>query len=121
MYYIQYAHARGISLIKKSKLAWVNINKKEYNHLKSEFELSLLSKMQDFPLVLELGVKELSPHYIPIYLRELASIFHKYYSSVTIINENEDLTKCRIAIVFSVVQILKNGLKLLDIEALDEM
>ncbi len=44
-------------------------------------ELSLLQKLIDYPELVESAAKELSPHLIAFYLRELAGEFHSYYNS----------------------------------------
>tara|TARA_R110002073_G_scaffold287129_2_gene451830 strand:+ start:512 stop:2269 length:1758 start_codon:yes stop_codon:yes gene_type:complete len=121
VYYVQYAHARVCSVLAQwdgdmAILADINTET-----LTDSAELVLLQKLIDFPDMLETAAKEFAPHLIAFYLRELASEFHSYYNSTRFLVSDIPLQHARIALIASIQQVLRNGLKLLGVNAPDKM
>ena len=81
VYYVQYCYARINSLFKVAK---INKNSKiilnKNNFIPNIFEYKLLRKISEWPKVVEASSKKFEPHKIPIYLYELVTIFHSYWS-----------------------------------------
>ena len=81
VYYVQYCYARINSLFKVAK---INKNSKiilnKNNFMPNIFEYKLLRKISEWPKIVESSSKKFEPHKIPIYLYELVTIFHSYWS-----------------------------------------
>ena len=89
--------------------------------LTSTVELSLLQKLIDYPDIVEIAARDLSPHLIAFYLRELAAEFHSYYNSSRFLVPEIPLRLARLALIASIRQVLVNGLTLLGVSAPDKM
>lgn len=107
--YIQYAHARGSSILKKS-------SKKPQKPAELEKdERSLLRKISEYKEVQEQAMVELRPHHICTYLYELAQSFNRFYETNRIIGHERETE--RSYLVWLYTQTLSSGLKLLGITA----
>lgn len=114
--YLQYAHVRAISILKKStKFNDVRI----YNYQLNESERCLVRKMTDYEEVISKATNELSPHHICTYLYELAQEFNRFYEKNRVLGSEREID--RITLVSAYVGILASGLKLLGIEAPEKM
>jgi arginyl-tRNA synthetase len=89
--------------------------------LGSDSELSLLQKLIDYPDTVEAAARELSPHLIAFYLRELAGEFHSYYNATRFLVLDIPLRLARLALIAAIRQVLSNGLELLGVSAPDKM
>jgi arginyl-tRNA synthetase len=88
------------------------------SNLKIE-ELTVLRTLIKFPEIISASAANYSPNLLCNYLYDLAQKFNSFYNSDKIIgSENEEF---RLALTFGVGQVLKNGLKLLGIEAPERM
>ena len=89
--------------------------------LVNEGEAQCLQKLLELPEVVEAAARDLAPHIIAFYLRDLAAVFHSYYNSTQILTEDRSLREARLSLVASVRQVLRNGLSLLGVSAPDRM
>lgn len=124
VYYIQYAYARICSIIKKAGQAGIGIDKnKEINLqlLDREEEFELIKKLSSLKEVVRKSALTWKPHLLTIYLYDLASSFHKYYTIHRIITEDEELTKARLLLIDCTRIVLLNTLRLLGISAPERM
>lgn len=112
--YLQYAHARARSILKKA-----DKGEHKTDQTLEASERSLLRKISEYPEVLEKAVHELMPHHICTYLYELAQIFNRFYEKNRVIDDPRQ--SLRLQLVTSYANTLKQGLKLLGIEAPDHM
>lgn len=123
VYYVQYAHAR----IHAVRRRWKGLQGKTgmagggFSRLVEPIELDILRLMGRFPEVVESAALEKEPHKIPHYLIELASLFHTYYNSHTILDDDIDVQGARLALIDAVGQVLANGLQLLGVQAPEQM
>jgi len=122
VYYIQYAHARCCSVLTKwggaaSTLASVA----ELDKLAIPYELTLLKRLNDYPETVEMAARELAPHLIAYYLKDLAADFHSYYNAEQFLVDDESTRLARLALVLATRQTLKNGLALLGVSAPEKM
>ncbi|RAP39063.1 arginine--tRNA ligase [Candidatus Marinamargulisbacteria bacterium SCGC AAA071-K20] len=118
VYYIQYAHARIASLLKKSELKVVPCP--EYLELNNyERDLSLLL-IQLYDKVLESAVK-FSPHILAQYLFDVAKAFHLFYHNCQILNAEEPDKSKRLFLLSKTQFVLKEVLSILGITAPDSM
>ncbi len=113
--YVQYTHARCSSILKKYKKK-VN-GDVNYSLLKAEEEKTVLKLLEEMPYVIEKASKEYNPSLITRNLLDLCQAFNEYYHKHKIIQEDKELEKARILLVYSVKQVLENGLNLLGINA----
>ncbi len=121
VYYIQYAHARCSSVLEKwggDTAALVNA---DVSRLVEEDELLCLQNLLESPEIVEAAARDLAPHIIAFYLRDLAAVFHSYYNSTQILIEDTAVREARLSLVASVRQVLRNGLALLGVSAPDKM
>ncbi|HKY02496.1 MAG TPA: arginine--tRNA ligase [Burkholderiales bacterium] len=126
VYYVQYAHARVCRVLEQWKQQGgsgdaESLENANLSPLTSERELALLTKLADFPDMLELAAREFSPHQIAFYLRDLAGEFHSYYNAERILVEDEALKRARLALIVAARQVLRNGLALLGVSAPEKM
>ena len=121
VYYVQYAHARVCSLFAQWGGDAARIHKAELGLLKGERELSLAQRLAEFPELVAGAARELAPHSVAFYLRELAGEFHSYYNAERILVEDEGLRLARLALCAAVRQALANGLSLLGVSAPEKM
>jgi arginyl-tRNA synthetase len=112
--YIQYAHARARSILKKSTL-------QPATQLASidTGERSLVRKIGEYAEVIERTTHELLPHYICNYLYELAQVFNQFYEHNRVIGSEREAE--RLNLVAAYADKLKDGLGLLGITAPDKM
>ena len=75
----------------------------------------------EYPEIVEGAARDLAPHNIAFYLKELAGGFHSYYNAERFIVEDAALTQARLALALAVRQVLKNGLALLGVSAPEKM
>lgn len=121
VYYVQYAHARVSSVLEQWGGESGELARAPTAALVSEQELALLARLMDYPQALEDAARELSPHLIAFYLRELAADFHSYYNATRILVEDEDTKRARLALAAALRQVLRNGLALLGVSAPERM
>ena len=121
VYYVQYAHARVCSVLEQWGEDPAVLVAVDMSPLTQAAELSLLQKLIDYPELVESAAKELSPHLIAFYLRELAAEFHSYYNSTRFLVPEVPLRMARLGLVAAIQQVLRNGLKLLGVSAPDKM
>jgi len=119
VFYIQYAHARIASIIKKS--GKVDFKKADLSLLHEPEELDLVKLLGQFPQELEACVKMLDPYNLVSYLQQLAGLFHKFYDTHKVISENEKLMLARLDLVEATRIVLANGLKLLNVSIPEKM
>ena len=121
VYYVQYAHARVCSVLEQWGEDPAMLHTADMSPLTEPAELSLLQKLIDYPEMVEAAAKELSPHLIAFYLRELASEFHSYYNATRFLVPEIPLRLARLGLIAAIRQILSNGLKLLGVSAPGKM
>lgn len=113
--YLQYAHARAVSITQKSDAAAGDLSHVTFD----DYERSLLVKMTEYPEVLASAVGELSPHLVCTYLYELAQMFNRFYEKSHVIGDEREAI--RVPLVNAYAGILKNGLTILGIPAPDKL
>lgn len=121
VYYVHYAHARVCSVYELWDGDPAMLYSASVEALESEPELRLLERLMEYPEVLENAARELAPHAIAFYLRELAAEFHSYYNGTRILVEDETVKQARLALSGAVRQVLANGLELLGVSAPEKM
>ena len=125
VYYIQYAHARTCSVMRKLlEQGWnwqPDSALQQLNQLQGEHEKSLLRRLDRYSEVLATAALNNEPHTVATYLRDLAGEFHTWYNGSKILVEDRDLRDARIALSQAVRQVIANGLGLLGVSAPEVM
>jgi len=121
VYYVQYAHARLCSVFIQwggdvARLAGASLAP-----LTNPREAALMRALAEFPDVVLTAARELAPHSIAFYARELAAQFHSYYNAERILVDDEETRIARLALCAAVRQVLANALSLLGVNAPEEM
>ena len=121
VYYVQYAHARVCSVFAQWGGDPAHALRAPLEPLVHERELALMQRLAEFPGTVQAAARELAPHSIAFYLRELAAEFHSYYNAERILVEDAALCRARLALCAAVRQVLANGLALLGVSAPEKM
>lgn len=119
VYYVQYAHARMASIIKKAPEDALN---SEVNLGVLTFEeLAIVKKLIIFPELIVDVAKNREVHHLPHYAVGLAKAFHNFYHHYQVISDDIEVTKARLAIVRAVKTVLKNTLTIIGVSAPEKM
>ena len=121
VYYIQYAHARVCSVMEQWGGNAAELVNADLTPLVEEQELQILQKLQDYPEQIEGAARELAPHLLAFYLKDLAGAFHSYYNSTRLLAEDDRIKLARLALAAAIRQVLRNGLEILGVGAPDRM
>jgi arginyl-tRNA synthetase len=125
VYYIQYAHARTCSVMRKlSEQGWqwdVQFALQQLEQLTQEGEKTLLRELDRYPEIVAQAALNAEPHTVASFLRELAGAFHSYYNAHKMLVEEPGLRAARVALSQAVGQTIANGLALLGVSAPESM
>ncbi len=121
IFYLQYAHARICTILKKAKEEKYNLDTKYLDLLNTDKENELIVKMINFPEIIKGAYDKMDPQIISNYLEDLAAKFHKYYANFRIITDDKKLSCARLFLIDSIRIILNNGLNILGIKAKERM
>jgi arginyl-tRNA synthetase len=132
IFYVQYAHARCCSVLRNLLAENITIDEKLdikiLENLRDESEIELIKKIANFPRIIEMAAISFEPHRLAFYLQELAAEFHALWNKGSenpalkfIIKENLPTTQARIYLVLALRKIIKIGLEIFNIKAVEEM
>jgi arginyl-tRNA synthetase len=121
VYYVQYAHARVCSLFAQWGGDPARLARAPLDSLTHAREQALMQRIAEFPELVSNAARELAPHSIAFYLRELAGEFHSYYNAERILLEDEAMQLARLALCAALRQVLANGLSLLGVRSPEKM
>lgn len=121
VYYLQYAHARISSVLALWGGDVAGLGEADLTLLSHEQETALASRIAEYPQALAAAARDLAPHHVAFYLRELCAAFHSYYNAVPFLVEDEATKRARLALVAAVRRVLANGLALLGVSAPERM
>ena len=133
VFYVQYAHARICSVMRKAQLAGVAVEDAvlkaaDFAGLTDAAELTLAAKLAEFPRLIEIAARSNEPHRIAFYLYDLASEFHALWNKG---NEQPELrflqegnlatSQAKIALIRATAVVISNGLGILGVQPAQEM
>lgn len=125
VYYIQYAHARTCSVMRKlADNGWewrAEDALLQLDQLTQEHEKALLRRLDQYPEVVSNAALNSEPHTVANYLRELAGEFHTWYNAHKMLVDDPSLRSARLALSEAVRQVIANGLGLLGVSAPESM
>lgn len=124
VYYVQYAHARICSIIKKAQSEGIEIGEptnETLSKLSSNEERELISFMSGLTDEIITAAKNYDPARITHYVIELATLFHKFYNAHRVVSEDEELTRARLYLCTAVKNTIKNILVMLKVSVPESM
>ncbi|MFA5692831.1 MAG: arginine--tRNA ligase [Acholeplasmataceae bacterium] len=116
--YLQYSIVRIISILKNHK---IEINKIDKNIYEKDDYFNLIKILDDFPNIIKRSINNDSPSIIAKYLLDLAALFNSFYGKVKVLDEDLMIRNTNLLLINSVLTVLKEGLRLLGIDYLEEM
>jgi arginyl-tRNA synthetase len=119
VFYVQYAHARICSVIRK----WGGdlCTAADLGLLTAPTEEALMLKLAAYPDMLSGAAAGLAPHDVAFYARDLAGAYHAYYAAERVLDQAPELTRARVALLAATRQVLANALGLLGVSAPEQM
>ena len=121
VFYLQYAHARIQSILRKADELENLTGRANLSLLTHKAEVSLIKKLLGFPDAVAIAANHREPHRLITYLNELASEFTSFYHDCRIIGEETELMHARAELAKATARVLANGLTILGINAPDRM
>ena len=124
IYYVEYAHARICSLLRALAEEGVTVPAQAdvgMSILKGETEQALIKQIAQFCEEIKLAARDYDPSHINRYLQELAGCFHRFYNACRIKGEEPAVQAARLKLADDTRVVLKNGLKLIGVDAPEKM
>jgi arginyl-tRNA synthetase len=133
VFYVQYAHARVNSVLRKAQDADVAVDDAtlaavDLSGLTHEAELAVARKIAEWPRLVEIAAKGHEPHRIAFYLYDLASDFHALWNrgnddaALRFLQMGDsDTTQAKIALIRAVAIVISHGLGILGVTPAEEM
>ncbi len=129
LYYIQYAHARICSVIRKAANTDMvydeTIGLNNITALTEESEVALMNTLQQYPALIEKVALSHEVYVLCNYLRQLATVLHSYYDAdnkrIRILIDDPELRNARLLLLHATRQVLQNGLGLIGVSAPETM
>ncbi len=122
VFYLQYAHARICSILRKAaEVGFQFSDTTDLSLLQHETELALAKELSRLPDVVQAAADQREPHRVATYLREVAVAFNQFYQHCRIIGEEASIATARMAAATATRTVLANGLRVLGITAPERM
>ena len=132
VFYVQYAHARVHSVLRKAAEAGVATNmetlqRADLSQLDHEAELKLAQKLAEWPRMVETAARSNEPHRIAFYLYELAGDFHGLWNrgndvpELRFLQDDAALSQSKIALAQAAAIVIASGLGILGVKPAEEM
>lgn len=124
VYYIQYAHARNVSILNLARDRNIDWTAGDVALLTDPNELNLIRTMIRLPELVDQMARTLEPHHLPHYAMELATAFHWFYENCRVISanaEDNDITLARLKLVESAQIVFRRALELMGMTAPERM
>jgi len=120
--YIQNAHVRANSILKKANVKAANLSSTTFDYELTGHEIQLIEIISRFPQTVQQAANEYRPLVMAAYAYDLANTFHSFYHAVPVLqSEDENVRASRLGLVAAARQVIANSLRLLDIQAPEVM
>jgi len=121
VFYVQYAHARICSVIRKWGGDESTIAGADFSLLTAPTEEALMLKLAAYPDMLAGAAAGIAPHDVAFYARDLAGAYHSYYAAERVVGVAPELSRARVALLAATRQVLANALGMLGVSAPEQM
>lgn len=122
VYYVQYAHARLSSILRKAEEVGMSPDGADLSLLVHPKERLIMRELAFFPELVADAAESLAPHRLPPYAMRLSDRLHSFYDECRVIDpENPELSKARLALISATKTILRETLGLLGVSAPERM
>jgi len=123
VYYVQYAHARICSILRKLKIKneKLKITIKNLKLLNHRSELELIKQLIRFPEIIADTSKDYQVQRLPQYAIDLATSFHQFYRDCKVLTKEKNLRAARLGLILATQTVLKNTLDLMGVSAPEKM
>jgi len=124
VYYVQYAHARIASILRKAAAEGYSEEGGDVSLLVTPGDLALIRKMLELPEVIAKCALDLTPHHLPHYAQDLAATFHAFYRDCRVISslpQDAEMTKARLKLIRAAKTVLARTLHLMGMNAPESM
>lgn len=121
VFYLQYAHARIHSILRKVRQEYSFKKNPNLTLLTHKSETKLIKNLVRFPEMIQSAAESREPHRLINYLDDLASHFTSFYHDCRILGEEKKLVQARTALAKATARVLANGLTILGISAPKQM
>lgn len=125
VYYVQYAHARICSVFERAGVDAASLTSVDLTAVTgadvSPQATALVQRLAAFPDMLADAARELAPHAVAFYLRDLAGDFHAFYNADRVLVDDEAVKGARLALLAATRQVLRNGLAVIGVSAPQKM
>lgn len=119
--YVQYTHARACSLIKKVCENGEIDKNIDFSLLSDDASVEVCKLIEMYPAKIKDAAAKFEPSIVTRHLVDIAQAFNKFYHDNPIMNSEDEVKKARIALVYAVKTVIASGLKLLGINAPEQM
>jgi len=124
IYYVEYAHARICSLLRAMEAEGMTVPamaEVDSSLLSGETEEALVKQLSQYCEEVRLAARDYDPSHINRYLQELAGCFHRFYTACRIKGEEPHIAAARLKLADCTRIVLRNGLKLIGVDAPEKM
>ena len=121
VFYLQYAHARISSILRRVKEEQLEVSINNLTLLTHEDEQALLKVLYNFKEEVLNSAENLEPHKLCTYLYDLAGAYHRFNRSCRILGTEKNLAEARLALAYATMIVIKNGLSILGVSAPEQM
>jgi len=123
VYYVQYAHARISSILRKAEAEGhvPDVAAASLDRLQHPSEDELMRKLATFEDVVPEAAEMRAPQKITRYVEELASTFSSFYRDCRVVSDDRELTQARLALCLATRAVIQRGLALLGVSAPERM
>ncbi|HRP93519.1 MAG TPA: arginine--tRNA ligase [Ignavibacteriaceae bacterium] len=121
VFYLQYAHARISSILRRVKEEKLEVSINNLQLLTHEDEQALLKVLHNFKEEVFNSADNLETHKLCTYLYDLAGAYHKFNRTCRILGSEKNLAEARLALAFATMIVIKNGLSILGVSAPEQM
>ncbi len=122
VYYIQYAHARIMSIFRQAEETGRKLGEHPQLELLTDAsEVDLIKKIEEYPEEIERAAADYAPQRIARYAYDLAALFHSFYNKCRIMGVEQPLAEARLALVTVTAHVIRHALGILGVSAPDHM